>query len=70
MVVHPIFFLLVLAGDCAVAPQSPLFFHLSSVLLFSCSLQACPVELDICLSGMYVACRCLLCSLTREPWLL
>ena len=41
------FFLPVLVEDCAVAPQSPLLFHLSSVLLFSGSLQACPVEMDI-----------------------
>ena len=45
--------LLACAGDCAVAPQSPLLFHLSSVLLFSCNLQACPVELDsVCLVCM------------------
>ena len=35
MVVHPMFFLPVLAEDCAVVPQSPLLFHLSFVLLFS-----------------------------------
>ena len=44
--VHGCPFLPVLAEGCAVAPQSPLLFHLSFVLLFSCSLQACPLELD------------------------